>query len=35
MACYDATIRYSLGDLIQFVQFVYGEDSMDGAFVEK
>ncbi|KAF5322328.1 hypothetical protein D9619_002094 [Psilocybe cf. subviscida] len=32
MVCYDGTVRNSLGDLIQFV---YGEDSMDGAFTEK
>ncbi|KAK0440787.1 DNA-directed RNA polymerase II, subunit 1 [Armillaria borealis] len=30
--CYDGTVRNSLGDLIQFV---YGEDGMDGAFIEK
>ncbi|EPS95144.1 hypothetical protein FOMPIDRAFT_152872 [Fomitopsis schrenkii] len=29
--CYDGTVRNSLGDL---VQFVYGEDGMDGAFIE-
>ncbi|KAL0955363.1 hypothetical protein HGRIS_001611 [Hohenbuehelia grisea] len=29
---YDGTVRNSLGDLIQFV---YGEDGMDGAFIEK
>ncbi|KAH8797389.1 hypothetical protein DL96DRAFT_1721272 [Flagelloscypha sp. PMI_526] len=32
MVCYDGTVRNSLGDL---VQFVYGEDGMDGAFIEK
>jgi hypothetical protein len=32
MVCYDGTVRNSLGDLIQFN---YGEDSMDGAFIEK
>ncbi|KAF7333371.1 DNA-directed RNA polymerase subunit [Mycena venus] len=32
MVCYDGTVRNSLGDLIQFV---YGEDAMDGAFIEK
>ncbi|KIY65400.1 DNA-directed RNA polymerase II, subunit 1 [Cylindrobasidium torrendii FP15055 ss-10] len=30
--CYDGTVRNSLGDLLQFV---YGEDGMDGAFIEK
>lgn len=30
--CYDGTVRHSLGDLIQFV---YGEDGMDGTFIEK
>jgi DNA-directed RNA polymerase II subunit RPB1 len=30
--CYDGTVRNSLGDL---VQFVYGEDGMDGAFIER
>ncbi|KAF9488926.1 beta and beta-prime subunits of DNA dependent RNA-polymerase [Pleurotus eryngii] len=30
--CYDGTVRSSLGNLIQFV---YGEDGMDGAFIEK
>ncbi|KAI0075928.1 beta and beta-prime subunits of DNA dependent RNA-polymerase [Panus rudis PR-1116 ss-1] len=29
---YDGTVRNSLGDLIQFV---YGEDGMDGAFIER
>ncbi len=29
---YDATVRNSLGDIIQFV---YGEDGMDGSFIEK
>jgi DNA-directed RNA polymerase II subunit RPB1 len=29
---YDATVRNSLGDIIQFV---YGEDGMDGCFIEK
>ncbi|PPQ63539.1 hypothetical protein CVT24_004769 [Panaeolus cyanescens] len=32
MVCYDGTVRNSLGDLIQFV---YGEDGMDGAYIEK
>lgn len=32
MVCYDGTVRNSLGDL---VQWVYGEDGMDGAFIEK
>ncbi|KAF5323647.1 hypothetical protein D9758_017141 [Tetrapyrgos nigripes] len=32
MVCYDGTVWNSLGDLIQFV---YGEDGMDGAHVEK
>lgn len=32
MVCYDGTVRNSLGDLIQFV---YGKDGMDGAFIEK
>ena len=32
IVCYDGTVRNSLGDLIQFN---YGEDSMDGAFIEK
>ncbi|KAJ7668592.1 hypothetical protein DFH06DRAFT_1126070 [Mycena polygramma] len=32
MVCYDGTVRDPLGDLIQFV---YGEDGMDGAFIEK
>ena len=32
MVCYDGTVRNSLGDLIQFN---YGEDGMDGAFIEK
>ena len=31
MVCYDGTVRNSLGDLLQFV---YGEDGMDGAFIE-
>ncbi|KAG1718344.1 hypothetical protein EDB19DRAFT_1650590 [Suillus lakei] len=31
MVHYDGTVRNSLGDLIQFV---YGEDGMDGAFIE-
>ncbi|KAI0809109.1 beta and beta-prime subunits of DNA dependent RNA-polymerase [Irpex lacteus] len=30
--CYDGTVRNSLGDLIQFV---YGEDGMDGAWIER
>jgi DNA-directed RNA polymerase II subunit RPB1 len=28
---YDGTVRNSLGNLIQFI---YGEDMMDGAFIE-
>ncbi|KAF5324971.1 hypothetical protein D9619_009833 [Psilocybe cf. subviscida] len=32
MVCYDGTVRNSLGGLIQFV---YSEDGMDGAFIEK
>jgi len=32
MVCYDGTVRNSLGDLIQFT---YGEDGMDGAYIEK
>jgi DNA-directed RNA polymerase II subunit RPB1 len=32
MVCYDGTVRNSLGDI---VQFTYGEDGMDGAFIEK
>ncbi|TEB31022.1 beta and beta-prime subunits of DNA dependent RNA-polymerase [Coprinellus micaceus] len=32
MVCYGGTVRNSLGDLIQFV---YGEDGMDRAFIEK
>ncbi|KAJ7500689.1 RNA polymerase II largest subunit [Mycena galericulata] len=32
MVYYDGTVRNSLGDLIQFV---YGEDGMAGAFIEK
>src|ERR1700678_2163992 len=32
IVCYDGTVRNSLGDLIQFN---YGEDGMDGAFIEK
>ena len=32
MVCYDGTVRNSLGDLIQFN---YGEDGMDGAFIER
>jgi DNA-directed RNA polymerase II subunit RPB1 len=32
MVCYDGTVRNSLGDLIQFI---YGEDGMDGAFIER
>jgi hypothetical protein len=32
MVYYDGTIRNSLGDLIQFV---YGEDGMDSAFIER
>lgn len=29
---YDGTVRNSTGDV---VQFLYGEDGMDGAFIEK
>ncbi|KAJ9648235.1 DNA-directed RNA polymerase II core subunit rpo21 [Coniosporium tulheliwenetii] len=32
MAKYDGTVRNSLGDI---VQFVYGEDGLDGQFIEK
>ncbi|SGY60993.1 BQ5605_C007g04513 [Microbotryum silenes-dioicae] len=32
MVAYDGTVRNSLGDV---VQFVYGEDGMDGAFIEE
>lgn len=32
MVCYDGTVRNSLGDVIQFV---YGEDGMDGAWIER
>lgn len=32
MVCYDGTVRNSLGDIIQFT---YGEDGMDGAFIER
>ncbi|KAF8124243.1 RNA polymerase II largest subunit [Boletus edulis] len=32
MVCYDGTMRNSLGDLIQFI---YGEDGMDSAFIEQ
>ncbi|KJA23726.1 hypothetical protein HYPSUDRAFT_54172 [Hypholoma sublateritium FD-334 SS-4] len=32
MVCYYGTVRILLGDLMQFV---YGEDGMDGAFIEK
>jgi len=32
MVHYDSTVRNSLGDLIQFV---CGEDCMDGAFIER
>ncbi|KAF8584960.1 beta and beta-prime subunits of DNA dependent RNA-polymerase [Ramaria rubella] len=32
MVCYDGTVRNSLGDLLQFT---YGEDGMDGAFIER
>jgi DNA-directed RNA polymerase II subunit RPB1 len=32
MVHYDGTVRNSLGDLIQFV---YGEDGMGGAFIER
>lgn len=30
--CYDGTVRNSLGDI---VQFMYGEDGIDGAFIER
>ena len=30
--CYDGTVRNSLGDILQFV---YGEDGMDGAYIEQ
>ena len=32
IVCYDGTVRNSLGDLIQFN---YGKDGKDGAFIEK
>jgi DNA-directed RNA polymerase II subunit RPB1 len=32
MVCYDGTVRNSLGDLIQWI---YGEEGMDGAYIEK
>jgi DNA-directed RNA polymerase II subunit RPB1 len=32
MACYDGTVRNSLGDI---VQFSYGKDGMDGVFIER
>ena len=32
MVHYDSTVRNSLGDLIQFI---YGEDEMDGAFIKR
>ncbi|KPV73620.1 uncharacterized protein RHOBADRAFT_54819 [Rhodotorula graminis WP1] len=32
MVAYDGTVRNSLGDV---VQFIYGEDGMDGAFIEE
>jgi DNA-directed RNA polymerase II subunit RPB1 len=32
MIKYDATVRNSLGDIIQFA---YGEDGMDGVYIEK
>jgi DNA-directed RNA polymerase II subunit RPB1 len=32
VVCYDGTVRNSSGDL---VQWIYGEDGMDGAFIEK
>jgi DNA-directed RNA polymerase II subunit RPB1 len=32
MMCYDGTVRNSFGGL---VQWIYGEDGMDGAFIEK
>jgi DNA-directed RNA polymerase II subunit RPB1 len=30
--CFDGTVRNSLGDILQFV---YGEDGMDGAYIEQ
>ena len=30
--CYDSTVRNSLGDILQFV---YGEDGMDGVYIEQ
>jgi hypothetical protein len=32
MVCYDGIVRNSLGDLIRWI---YGEDGVDGAFIEK
>lgn len=32
MVCYDGTVRNSLGDILQFI---YGEDGIDGAFIER
>ncbi|KAF8442027.1 hypothetical protein L210DRAFT_854519 [Boletus edulis BED1] len=32
MVCYDGTMQNFLGDLIQFI---YGEDGMDGTFIER
>lgn len=32
MVCYDGTVRNSLGDILQFM---YGEDGIDGAFIER
>lgn len=32
MVCYDGTVRNSLGDILQFT---YGEDGIDGAFIER
>ena len=32
MVHYDSTVHNSLGDLIQFI---YGEDEMDGAFIKR
>jgi DNA-directed RNA polymerase II subunit RPB1 len=32
MVCYDGAVRNSREDIIQFV---YGEDGMDGAFIER
>lgn len=32
MVCYDGTVRNSLGDILQFT---YGEDGIDGGFIER